>query len=448
MPHTTFTAAANGFKFANNFTPQIYFGPFDIGLNGLCGGMTYAALDFFFAGQPIPTETSLPEDGSVLEQYIFDRQMTALGDTVDKWMERLINPFGWRTSEFFHWGLQPFGGGELEWLMQSIDRGRPCPIGLLSPDGIGENHFVVATGYERPTLVPPFLETNELKVFIYDNNDPEKPMMLTANAGQLRYDEDDTKKHKWITYFVARNYRPKVPHLARNPCTDHHIKQLSGQDLSGRDLERQDFRCARCVRTKFVGATATYADFANAVLTRADFQGANLQGSDLAGVSADDAIFVGTNLRSATFDGASVMRGNFLGADLHNARLAGATVDEGEFYGAHAASSNLSDGRFYAADFYGTDLSHSVCEGAVFIGANFYGADLSHANLKSVSGASAHFHGTDLSYADLSGGNFVGARFTGADLGNADLSNGNFTDADFTGADLTNAKRTGAIGLP
>jgi uncharacterized protein YjbI with pentapeptide repeats len=446
MPKTTFTAAKNGFQFPNKFKPQIYAGPIDISLNGLCGGMSYAALDFFFAGRPIPAETSLPEDGSVLEEYIYDRHLTALGDTIWKWAERLFNPFGWRTSEFFHWGLQAAGGGELEWLRKSIDAGRPCVLGLVSPGGLFENHFVVATGYEWSKREVGPLEFDDLKIQIYDNRDPDKEMVLTANLDELRYVENNGDK--WITYFVDRNYRPKVPHLGRSPCTDHHIRQLSGQDLSGRDFIKADFRCARCIRTKFVGCTASDSDFSNALLTGADFYGATLQDSDLAGVSADDAIFYGANCRSASFAGASVMRGDFYGADLHNARLASATIDHGEFYGAHMASSDLSSGKFYAANFYGADLSHTVCEGAVFIGANFYGADLSHSDLKDTSCAGANFLGADLSYAKLNGGNYVGANFQGANLGYADLSHGNFTDADFAGANLANTTRTGAIGLP
>lgn len=448
MPNTTFTAATNGFKFPNKFQPQIYIGPIDIGLNGLCGGMSYAALDYYFFGLPIPKETSLPEDGSVLEQYIYDRHLKALDNTIWLWAERWFNPFGWRTSEFFHWGLQASGGGQLEWLKKSIDAGKPCPLGLVSPDSVWDNHFVVATGYESTKKKVGPLQVDELNIQIYDNRFPDKQLVLTSNSEEFRYDENDEKKDKWITYFVDLNYRPKRPNLGRNPCTDHHIRQLSGKDLSGRTFIKEDFRCARCVRTKFVGCTVANTDFTNAKLTRANFQGANLQNSDLAAVSADDANFLGADCRSASFANASVARGNFYGADLQNARLAGATIEQADFYGSNLSHSHLDGGTFNGGNFYGADLSSANLSGGHFADANFYGADLSHTNLSGGHFARANFYGADLTYADLSGGTFTDASFEGANLGNSKLAHGDFTGARFTGADLVGADRTGAIGLP
>jgi hypothetical protein len=55
MPDTRFNPAVNGFHFVNTYLN--YFVP-GVTTAGRCGGMSYAALDFFFAGQPVPLSQS------------------------------------------------------------------------------------------------------------------------------------------------------------------------------------------------------------------------------------------------------------------------------------------------------------------------------------------------------------------------------------------------------
>src|SRR6478752_5079889 len=55
MPDTRFDPAVNGFHFVNTYLN--YFVP-GVTTGGRCGGMSYAALDFFFAGQPVPLSQS------------------------------------------------------------------------------------------------------------------------------------------------------------------------------------------------------------------------------------------------------------------------------------------------------------------------------------------------------------------------------------------------------
>jgi len=372
MQDTPFKPDTDGFHFRNAFVTQYYAGPIDIGLNGLCGGMSYSALDYYFAKLPIPSQKSLPPDGSVLEAYIYDRQLTALGDTIWQWVERFVNPFGWRTSEFFHWGLQATGGGQLELLKRSIDAGRPCPIGLTNPSDFMHNHFVVATGYELGS------NDTDLKIYVYDCNYPDSGhKVLTADAAKYRYVEDTGEE--WLTYFVALGYRSQVPNMA-NPCADHHIQYLTGHNLSGQLLSQKDFRCARCINTKFVGCTAIQTDFSNAVLTGASFYGATLRNSNFTDVKAGGAIFYGADCQSVTFAGAAVTNGNFIGADLHNANLGGATMDVADFYGADLSGADLSKGKFVSSSFYGADLRNAKLMNADFTGASFVAAKLDGAD--------------------------------------------------------------------
>jgi hypothetical protein len=55
MPDTPFVPAVHGFHFVNTYIN--YFVP-GVTTSGRCGGMSYAALDFFFAGVPVPGSQS------------------------------------------------------------------------------------------------------------------------------------------------------------------------------------------------------------------------------------------------------------------------------------------------------------------------------------------------------------------------------------------------------
>ncbi len=50
---TTFTPGQHGWHFDNDFVNQLLGGL--ITTHGLCGGMAYSSLDYYFNGIPIPT---------------------------------------------------------------------------------------------------------------------------------------------------------------------------------------------------------------------------------------------------------------------------------------------------------------------------------------------------------------------------------------------------------
>src|SRR5262249_27597090 len=52
-PLVPFSPAQHGFRFVNAFNND-FIPALDIRTNGLCGGMSYAALDYYFARMPIP----------------------------------------------------------------------------------------------------------------------------------------------------------------------------------------------------------------------------------------------------------------------------------------------------------------------------------------------------------------------------------------------------------
>ena len=79
--------AARGFRFVNDFRNSFVGPPFSVYTSGLCGGMSYAVLDYYYAGRPIPTQDYRPANNTPLQQYLYGRQVTSLMQNADKWAE-------------------------------------------------------------------------------------------------------------------------------------------------------------------------------------------------------------------------------------------------------------------------------------------------------------------------------------------------------------------------
>lgn len=195
-PKTAFLPNRNGFHFNNSFPPrpdlilQTPFGNIPIGdaSKGLCGGMVYAALDHFLAGQSIPADNTPPNGGPLFDfivQRLFDSFDIPGG--VVKYMD-LMNPLlPDHETDMSKLGLAPHGRAwrmiREEWprIKADLDAGRPCPLGLVCVKTadftrLGENHQVMAYDYE--------LTGNDLKLYICDPNEHDNnSVRMQLNIG-------------------------------------------------------------------------------------------------------------------------------------------------------------------------------------------------------------------------------------------------------------------------
>ena len=230
---TPFNPAGDGFEFANNFK-NIVISELDVTTSGLCGGMSYAALDYFLASAPIPQQDYMPAEGVPLQSYIYDRQVTSLKENADKWAEYGFNPGGARNREFFNWGLQA-GSGRLGELIAHIDRAQPIPLGLLNAQELAMHHQVLATGYELGRYIGDLGDhIEDLSIFIYDPNFPRRGMMLKPDVAAATYiekydDGTDTGK-RWRAYFVDTKYAPKTPPAISSPSNELMVEFVTGDD--------------------------------------------------------------------------------------------------------------------------------------------------------------------------------------------------------------------------
>ncbi len=176
-----FSVRTHGFPFPNGFpcgTPVIVvptpFGRLAVGdaSFGLCGGMVFAALDFYYHGLAGRPDVCGPR----LTRY-FSRRL------LDSWNF----PFG--ILKYYDWQRRPGGtvhhaGVRLmdgltrltivnEWprIRTELHAGRPAPLGVvkargLSPWKLPQHHQVLCYGYDLDE------ETRELALAVYDPNYP------------------------------------------------------------------------------------------------------------------------------------------------------------------------------------------------------------------------------------------------------------------------------------
>src|ERR1700683_1299517 len=190
-----FLPSTDGFAFTNSWpvapavTVQTPFGPIGIGnaANGLCGGMVYAALDYWQAGQVPPSEQPAP--GTPLYQFIVRR-------LIDSWHL----PAG--VAEYYLWMNLPDAAAsasllgrtvviqrgvswrtiEQQWplIKASIDAGIPATLGVVtvksaSPAALCQNHQVGAYAYT--------VSGSEVTVRVYDPNSGQD------NGVWIRFDD-------------------------------------------------------------------------------------------------------------------------------------------------------------------------------------------------------------------------------------------------------------------
>jgi hypothetical protein len=208
MPRTGFTPQQHGFHFDNDFVNKVAtlpgFG--NIETSGRCGGMAYAALDFYFAGIPVPADTILPPDGNPLADYIYRRLM-----------DSFLTP---SAVQFVSWTLHAdhatwFFKGVMRWtredqlprLRDAIDAGRPVALGLVGARDLAhvgsQNHQVVAYGYDVDEL------TQATRIYLHDNNSHDQEVVLTSDPGNPLVDASN-RAEPWRGFFL-QGYSPVAP---------------------------------------------------------------------------------------------------------------------------------------------------------------------------------------------------------------------------------------------
>ena len=241
--------------------------------------------------------------------------------------------------------------------------------------------------------------------------------------------------------------------------------------VSHRKLSQQevDLICAKHERL-----WASKPGGARAVFSWADLSGLDLSGRNLADADFTGAILAGTNLSKARLDHATLF-----GADLQEARLVGASLKRADLRACCLRGANLTNADLFEADLRegliaavdkekglrvvettkrvseaygailaGANLERSRLSGVVAVRADFSDAVMKDAKLVRANLKQATLNGADLAGADLSGADLSGADLRDAVLAGARTTACKFDDADLTGVLTDDPSGTDVSGMP
>ncbi len=182
MPEPGFLPSRHGFAFTNSWPPapavQIptRLGTLGIGnaARGLCGGMVFAALDYWHAG--IRPPAAQPAPGSPLYRFVVRRliESWSIPRGVARYYQWMNLPDG--NSRVYVGGRRVLTQRGLGWrtigaewprIRASLDDGIPAALGLVTvasanPMQLGHNHQALAFGYT--------LSGREVMLRVYDPN--------------------------------------------------------------------------------------------------------------------------------------------------------------------------------------------------------------------------------------------------------------------------------------
>ena len=144
--------------------------------NGLCGGMAFAARDYFEAGRIPPNGTTAPGEGRLFDflcERLFDSFDLPMGPA--RYLELMSPLLADGESIWSRAGLLPHGRAwrtiRDEWpkVRADIDTGHPSPLCLIKvkssdPRQLKQDHQVLAYGYD--------LTGGVLTLRLYDPNQP------------------------------------------------------------------------------------------------------------------------------------------------------------------------------------------------------------------------------------------------------------------------------------
>ncbi|SDJ42140.1 hypothetical protein SAMN05444157_3290 [Frankineae bacterium MT45] len=230
---TTFDPCVHGFPFDNSFDAVLWdaraIGPIRlprVSFGGLCGGMTFAALDNYFADRPGPRSCGefpggedspggrAPAVGSVLHELIYRRHLASVGLTpavvglplpggrarvVPTHPENLLRyPYLRAAPERLR---RRENRQSLASLRSWLGEGYPMPLGLVSGDALTHSHQVVAYGFTDGV--------HASLVQLYDCRYPDRTAQLAVaeDGSSCILTLDGRPPQEWRAFFISR-YAP------------------------------------------------------------------------------------------------------------------------------------------------------------------------------------------------------------------------------------------------
>jgi len=175
---TNFTPLFRGYLFPNRFEYKGFSKYLKILKNkfiyGMCGGMVFSALDYFFDQNKIPHYESVNDLSQSYTKYLWKRQTQSTSLSV---VLQIIFFASLPKKKAFQKVVQ----NKLPGILNRINIGLPAPIVIVRSSLFQNptfNHQVLVTGYED--------DPSKLELILYDPNHPrQEPRIVILNDPEL-----------------------------------------------------------------------------------------------------------------------------------------------------------------------------------------------------------------------------------------------------------------------
>ncbi len=220
-----FNAEEHGFRFVNYFdfseNLELSIAPFlsifgvdniDLGriIYGLCGGMCFAALDYFYAPESIPNYTDRPSPNKhpQLYSYLVQRQNDSLSlNTIS--LNTIRKLFRWlfrKNAEIQKLTLE----NEFPKMRRLLRQNQPVVLVLMRGDDLTDatkNHQVVATSYTQNII------KKQATISLYDPNHPGKQPTIFMEYGSGSVQNLQQSTGEELYGFFVNDYTRKTPSI-------------------------------------------------------------------------------------------------------------------------------------------------------------------------------------------------------------------------------------------
>lgn len=204
---TAFASVPQGFGFPNYFELQLpsFHLPLagEVDLNkvvfGLCGGMCFSALDYYYAKTLPPAGSDPGKIDKALYHYLVDRQLDSMSIPI------LLKIIDWMVSGDTELAARVIKT-EAPKIRRMIDKGDPAVLCLIRTHGLDDpthNHQVLATAYELDDT------GRQLTLTLYDPNHPGQAPTITFTLDRAAYSAQQSTGETLRGVFVIP-YKPQA----------------------------------------------------------------------------------------------------------------------------------------------------------------------------------------------------------------------------------------------
>ena len=213
---SSFSPTKQGFRFINYFELKLpvkfqlpLVGTLDLNdvVYGLCGGMCFTALDYYYLQQSLPKYTSPKEIDTKLLVYLGERQLDSLP------IQNLLKVIDWMVSGNDELANRTIKN-EIPRLCRLLTQGDPAVLCLIRTQGFENpthNHQVLATGFDLDE------KSETIKITLYDPNHPGESPTITASMNRKQFSIQQSTGEALRGFFLIPYKAKKAVPLPARP---------------------------------------------------------------------------------------------------------------------------------------------------------------------------------------------------------------------------------------